>query len=183
MSSRSAKVVLGCALVLASYSLASAQIRLPTQGGNQPPPAAGPAPAPATGGVIDSVPADMNIVLQQVKQAPGYQSAEIVTGQNNYRVVRAQVNGITVLVAPEVCKDGACKALRYVSFLGKQSVDAKWINAWNAQKLWGRAAIDNDGDFQFDMTIHFWGGTSPQYIAQTADLFGASLKWLFEFKP
>lgn len=182
MRSRSAGVFLGCALAVMSYSLANAQIRLPApQGGNQPPPAA--APAPATGGLIDAVPADMNMVLQQVKQAPGYQSAEIVTGEKNYRVVRAQVNGITVLVAPEVCKDGSCKALRYVSFLGKQSVDLKWVNAWNAQKLWGRVAIDNDGDVQFDITIHFWGGTSPAYIAQTADLFGAALKWLFEFKP
>jgi Putative bacterial sensory transduction regulator len=183
MIGRSAGFLLGCALVLMSYSFASAQIRLPTPGGNQPPPAAGPAPAPAAGGMIDAVSADMNLVLQQVKKAPGYQNAEIVTGQNNYRVVRAQVNGVTVLVAPEVCKDGSCKALRYVSFLGKQGVDAKWINAWNAQKLWGRAAIDNEGDFQFDMTIHLWGGASPQYIAETADLFGAALKWLFEFKP
>jgi hypothetical protein len=181
MSRRNAAIILVCALFPIVFSLAQAQPKLqPRPGGGAPPPAQ---QQPA-GGTIDSIPADMEAVLALVKQAPGYTNVEIVTGENNYKAVRAQYNGSTILAGPEICKDGVCRGLVFFSNLGKQSsVDLAWLNAWNSQKVFGRGYLDKDGNVVFDMTIHFWGGTTPRYITESADLYGVMLKALFEFQP
>ena len=70
------------------------------------------------------------------------------------------------------------------NLLGKQqSIDLKWLNAWNAEKVFGRTYMDKEGNIVFDVAIHLWGSPSPNYIVQSADLFGVMLKSLFEFQP
>jgi len=106
MSRRIAGTILVCAFSMI-FSLAQAQPKLqPRPGGGAPPPAQQPA-----GGTIDSVPADMELVLSLVKQATGYTNVEIVTGNNNYRAVRAQINQTVVLVGPEACNEGKCRGV------------------------------------------------------------------------
>lgn len=180
MSRRIVRTILVCALSSMIFSLAQAQPKLqPRPGGGAPPPQQQPA-----AGVIDSIPANMELVLQLMKKVDGYTNVEIVTGDNNYKAVRAQFNRSTVLVGPEICKDGVCRGLVFFTNLGKQqAIDLAWLNAWNSQKVFGRAYLDKDGGVVFDMSIHFWGGTTPQYIIESADLFGVMLKALFEFQP
>lgn len=170
-----------CALFPMLVSLAQAQPKL------QPRPAP-PAPAvqsPAGGG-LDGIPANMESVLPLIQRAPGFSNAEIVRGNNNssYRAIRAQVHDTTVIVGPEICKDGVCRGLVFFANLGKQqSIDLKWLNAWNAEKVFGRTYMDKEGNIVFDVAIHLWGSPSPNYIVQSADLFGVMLKSLFEFQP
>jgi len=179
MSRRIAGTILVCAFSMI-FSLAQAQPKLqPRPGGGAPPPAQQPA-----GGTIDSVPADMELVLSLVKQATGYTNVEIVTGNNNYRAVRAQINQTVVLVGPEACNEGKCRGVVFFSNLGKQAnIDINWLNAWNAQKVFGRAYLDKDGDVVFDLAIHLWGGVTPQYITESANVYTALIKALFEFQP
>ena len=40
-----------------------------------------------------------------------------------------------------------------------------------------------EGKIGFDMAIHFSGGTTTQYITDSAELFGVMMKTLFSFKP
>jgi Putative bacterial sensory transduction regulator len=182
MSRRVARTVLFCTLFPLLCSLAHAQPKL------QPRPAA-PGPAPAqqaapAAGLIDGIPQNMESVVPLIKAAPGFSNVEIVSGDNNYKAVRAQLNGTTVVVGPEVCKDGMCKGLVFFANLGKQQgIDLAWINAWNAQKVFSRAYQDKAGNIVFDLAIHFWGATSPRFITETADLYGVMLKALFEFQP
>ena len=178
MSGCFGRLMLACALLVSASSFVQAQPKLQPRGGNSPPAAQTP------GELIESVPANMELVQGVISKVDAFKDAQILTGQNNYKFVRAQYNQINVFVGPEACQEGNCRSLTFWINLGKQQgVDQNWANAWNAQKIWGRAYLDNDGDFVFDMNIHFWGGTTPKYIAESADLFAVNMKALFEFKP
>jgi hypothetical protein len=181
MIHRIAGTVLFCALFPILASLAQAQPKLQPRPGN-PPPAPG-LQAPAGGG-LDGVPANMEAVLPLIQRAKGFSNVEIVSGNNNYRAIRAQVLQTTVIVGPEICNDGVCRGLVFFVNLGKQQgIDLNWLNAWNAQRVFGRAYMDNQGSIVFDMAVHLWGGPSANYIVQSAEVYAVMLKSLFEFQP
>jgi hypothetical protein len=181
MTRRIAGTVLFCALFPILVSLAQAQPKLQPRPGNPPPAPALQAPA---GGGLDGVAANMETVLPLIQQASGFSNVEIVSGNNNYRAIRAQVLQTTVIIGPEICQDGVCRGLVFFVNLGKQqSIDVNWLNAWNGQKVFGRAYLDKEGSIVFDMAIHLWGGPSPSYIVQSANLYAVMLKALFEFQP
>lgn len=179
MSRRIVKAILFCALFPLLSSAVLAQKLEPPAPGGQPK-----APASDGGGTINSVGADMETVLALVKQTQGISNVEIVSGSNNYKAVRGQLNGTVFLVGPEICTDGVCRALAFYANLGKQKkIDLKWLNAWNSNKVFGRAYLDKEGNVSFDMAIHFWGGVNPGFITESTDLFGVLIKSLYEFQP
>jgi hypothetical protein len=181
MTRRIAGTVLFCALFPILLSLAQAQPKLQPRPGNPPPTPSLQAPA---GGGLDGVAANMETVLPLIQRASGFSNVEIVSGNNNYRAIRAQILQTTVIIGPEICKDGICRGLVFFANLGKQqSIDLNWLNAWNAQKVFGRTYMDKEGNIVFDMAVHLWGGPSPNYIIQSADLYAVMLKALFEFQP
>lgn len=126
-------------------------------------------------------------VVELVKKAQGYSDVEIIELTKETKAVRAKVNGVNIGVLPGYCKKDdktQCKALIFFVYFGKQkNVDAKWVNAWNLNRVYGRAYLNNDGEFFFDATIHFWGGVPAVYITETAELFAVNVKDLFSFKP
>jgi hypothetical protein len=120
-----------------------------------------------------------------IKKADGYSDVEILTTKDNKtKFIRAKVNNVQMIVTREVCKEDTCRALYFYTNFGQQKdVDLKWINAYNAKYFFGKAYIDSEGKFAFDMAVHFFGGTAPEYVTQSAEVFGVMLKSLFSFKP
>ena len=183
MRRRVAGAILSCALFPLLLSLAQAQPKLQPRP-SPPAPQQQPAvPAPVAG-TIETIAQNMESVLPLIKAASGYTNVEMVTGDNNYRAVRAQINQTTVIIGPEICKEGKCRALAFFANFGKQqSIDLSWLNAWSSQTIFGKTYIDKQGNIIFSMPIHFWGGVSPRYVTESADLFSAVLKSAFEFQP
>src|SRR4051812_20073860 len=181
MRRRVARAILSCVVLPLLLSLAQAQPKLQPR----PSPAQSPQEVQAPGTpTIDSIAANMESVLPLIKVAPGFSNVEIVTGNNNYRAIRAQINQTTIIAGPEICKDGRCKGLVFFANLGKQqSIDLNWLNAWNSEKVFGRAYMDKEGNIVFDLAVHFWGGVNPRFVTESADLYASALKSLFEFQP
>jgi hypothetical protein len=163
-------------LLVVACSSAQAQPKLPSLGDDS-------SSGETAKGTLQAVP-PLDQIVELVKKAPGYSNVEIIDLTKDKKAVRAKVNDVTVGVIPMHCKDDKCMALTFALFLGKQkNVDIKWANAWNYNRLYGRAYLNNDGEFIFDMSIHFFGGITPAYITESADLFGVYVKDLFSFKP
>jgi hypothetical protein len=180
MTRRFVASIAAAILLLTPCSLAQAQPKIPSLGDDTPS-----SSTEAAKGTITEAPS-IEQVLELIKKADGYSDAEIVTStsDNKTRAVRAKVNSVIAIVLPEFCKEGKCRGLWFYTNLGKQKdVDLKWINAWNARYYFGKAYIDKEGKIGFDMAIHFSGGTTTQYITDSAELFGVMMKTLFSFKP
>jgi hypothetical protein len=79
-------------------------------------------------------------------------------------------------------ENAKCVGLQfYTQFNDK--VDQKWINSWLAKYAIGKVYINSDGKFAFDMSVHFVGGTAPEYVGGSAMVFREMLKTLWTFKP
>jgi hypothetical protein len=166
-------VILGSALVLSCSGLAQAQpqIRPPSQ---QPPAQSAPA-----GGLLYGTNADLTL---RTLQGTEFSNLEIVTieGQKH---VRGQSNGINVGFLHENCKDNSCARVTIMAFLGKQDINVDWANSWNREKAFTRVYINKDGEVIMDMDVVFFGGVSPDHFKQSAAVFNAMLKALFEYRP
>lgn len=179
MSLRLLNIALGCAVGLILAGAAQAQPRIQPPG-QQPAQPGAPAQPPAAGGLIKGTNPELSA---KALQAAGYQDVEIITIENN-KQVRGKINNVTMLVLHYGCENNACtSATFYTSFGQQQQIDINWVNAWNTEKRFAKMYIDKNSAVSFDMDIHFFGGTTPDYMTQSAVLFGHMLKLLFEFQP
>jgi hypothetical protein len=143
-------------------------------------------------GVITEAPSPEQIV-ELVKKADGFSEVQVVTDKDdkNKKWVTAKATSVpqegksvTFAIVPVVCKESKCSALWYYTHFGKaKNIDLKWINAWIGHYYFGRPFIDSQGNFSFDMTVYFFGGTAPDYVASSAVVFRSMLQTLFSFKP
>jgi hypothetical protein len=177
MTRRFVASIAAAILLLTPCSLAQAQPKLPSLGDDS-------SSTETAKGTLTNAPS-LEQLLDLIKKADGYSDAEIVTtNDNKTKFVRAKVNSVQIVVLPEVCNEGKCLALWFYTNFGKQKdVDLKWINAWNAKYLFGKAFLDKDGKLGFDMTIHFAAGMVPEYVTGSAVVFASAMKTLFSFKP
>jgi hypothetical protein len=175
MSLHSFSTIAFSILFVVACSSAQAQPKLPSLGDDT-------SSETAKGETFEVVPPADKLV-ELIKKAPGYSNVEIIENKDKKKMVRAKVNEVTVVAVPLSCKEDKCKTLVFGAYFGKQkNVDLNWVNAWNADHSLSRAYLVKD-EFYFDLGIHFWGGISPVYITETADVFGAHVKALFSFKP
>ena len=167
----------GLLLVAALSGSAVAQIRLDrpvTGGGSQSPPA-------QTGGMINALTAEQ--VMQLVGKTEGVRGAEIIKLNNGQPAVRAEINGIKFLVFLYQCENGACHTMTFFTTFGKQAIDVNWVNSFNRDQRFLRVYIDKEGAVNVEYDVHFYGGVSPNYVSQSAIVFGVFLKSLLEYKP
>lgn len=176
MSLRIFTLALGCALLLTAPAQAQPRIQPGGGGGG-----GGGAPQPAQpAGLLQATNAE---ATAEALKAAGYTDIEFVT-LNDAKQVQAKVNGVVMRVYHYSCENNACRSIQfYTSFGRQQQIDTNYVNAWNRDKRFAKLYVEANGSLSFDMDVHLYGGVGPQYIAQSAALFGQLLKILFEYKP
>jgi hypothetical protein len=63
----------------------------------------------------------------------------------------------------------------------KGEASLQTINAWNRDKLYGKAYLDKSGGIVFEMSLELRGGVTNQNIREWTDTFFISLKQFKEF--
>ena len=170
------------ALALAALSAAPVQAQPRIQPPSGGPPAQSGSPAPqGGGGLIHGTSADNTVrVLQQA----GYSKLEAVTVEGGQRHARGEAQGMTVLLLHFQCKNDSCASMTFYTSFGQQdSIDDKWINAWNTEKRFAKLNRTNRNEVVLSMDIHFFGGASQDYLKQSGVLYAGLLKALMEFQP
>jgi hypothetical protein len=79
---------------------------------------------------------------------------------------------------PDVCQG----ALVFVN-LGKASVDANWINAWNRSVYYVRASTNDDGSLIFSSHLMLSPGVTADWIKVSIATFKAGVDLSTDFKP
>jgi hypothetical protein len=125
----------------------------------------------------------MEPLLALFKQAEGWEQAQAGALDNGLKFIRTEQNKVTVVAVPDFCKEGVCKALMFMAFLGKHNVDAKWVNAYNTSTSFTKLLQNADGTLVLRMDIHFVGGTTTDYITGSASVFTLRHKEVYEFEP
>lgn len=169
------------ALAIAAADPALAQSKIQRQGGGQ----GTPQRQPTGGGLIQGTNPETTARILKQAQDAGYGEVQVITIDNK-KQVRAVSNGQPFIVFHACEKDqpDLCRSIQFATTFGQQqSIDLKWVNAWNRDWRFTKMYLDNEGQLIFTMDVHFYGGTSPEYISQSASFFAALLQKAFEFEP
>ena len=69
------------------------------------------------------------------------------------------------------CTDGAdCTTIQFMSsYVNPGAVDSTAINTWNAEKRFGKAFLDDEGDPVIEMNVNLWSGVSENNLNDTFD--------------
>lgn len=173
---RLSSALVGCAMALMVAGMAEAQPRLQPPGGGG---GGGGPPQQQTGGVIAGTTAEQTA---QALQAVGYSDVQFLEHEGR-RHVRAKAGETPVLVIHDNCEGQVCRVLSFNVFFGEQrTIDASYMNAWNAQKRWAKLYRAQNGHLIFAMDALVMG-VQAQYVNLKASLFANMLKQLFDFKP
>ena len=185
MMSRVVSALAGVGLALSLVGTVQAQgIRLdrpvtgqPTQGGG----GGGAGGGGAAGGLVTSITPEQGLRLLQ---AGGLQKGEILSLDGGQKAFRGELGGFKVVGLYVGCQGTNCSSIAFYAFFqASDSVDGNYLNAFNRDSRFSRVFLDKEGALVLSMDMHMGGGVSPAFITQTGALFGASLKYLSEFKP
>ncbi|MEF2071258.1 YbjN domain-containing protein [Consotaella aegiceratis] len=120
-------------------------------------------------GPLDAADLIQTADLDQIaNMARGYGSATVTSGEDAY--VRGRIDGTLYAIFPEDCDDGACKSVRFYAAWSDVSVDPETINAWNRERRFSKAYIDEAGDPVLEMDVNLRYGV-------TIASFDDSLDW------
>ncbi|WP_375460417.1 YbjN domain-containing protein [uncultured Enterovirga sp.] len=182
MMSRVVSALAGLGLAISVTAGAQAQgIRLdrpvigqPTQGGS-------PTGGGATSGLVTGITPEQGLRLLQ---QGGLQKGELVTIDGGGKAFRGELAGFKVVGLFVGCQGSNCSSIAFYAFFqASDSVDGNFLNAFNRDSRFSRVFLDKEGSLVLSMDMHMGGGVSPAFITQTGALFGASLKYLSEFRP
>jgi len=137
----------------------------------------GPKPAAGTGGVINRITPEQ---LASTLTAAGFKSQ--VKTNNNQKFVASTIHGFNAVVAPFDCNAQGCGNLQFIVWFNDK-VNLDFVNAWNNQYRFAKAAIDSDGDVKFSVDVFLDGGVTSENIVNYAKLFDYMVGELTKFKP
>ena len=167
----------GCLLLMPSPSLAQLGPKNP-----QPP---RPAPAPAPGGAGGALSKITPEQTAAALTAAGYR-AQVATTKDKaptkYVTTKMHNGDFTVTVYFAQCDAQGCGSLQFTSWFNDK-LPPDWVNAFNFQFRFGRAALDKDGDLRFSLDVGLWGGITLENLKEYARLFDALLDELTKFDP
>lgn len=187
MMSRVVSALAGLGLAVSLVGAVQAQgIRLdrpvtgqPSQGGGGAGGGTGGGTAP--GGLITSITPEQALRLLQ---AGGVQKGELLSLDGGQKAFRGELGGFKVVGLFVGCQGTNCSSIAFYAFFqANDSVDGNYLNAFNRDSRFSRVFLDKEGSLVLSMDMHMGGGVSPAFITQTGALFGASLKYLSEFRP
>lgn len=125
----------------------------------------GPAPASAQA-LIDGTDPDAIVEI-----AKGYGEAVLETDNTGDPMISGKMDRTNYVVFFYGCTDGAdCSTIQFMSsYTNVDGMNSDLINAWNAEKRFGKAYLDSDGDPVIEMNVNLWAGVSPDNLNDTFD--------------
>jgi hypothetical protein len=134
--------------------------------------------APTGGSIINRITPEQ---LASALTAAGYKS-QVKTTNDNQKFVASSIHGFNVVESLFDCNAQGCGNLQFIVwFNDKVSLD--FVNAWNAQYRFAKAAIDSDGDVAFSIDIYLDGGVTLDNVKNYAKVFDYMLGEVTKFKP
>lgn len=165
---------LAALLMLAAAPQALAQKRMPQQ---EAPPQRG--ESSAMGETVGRITAQQ---MAGVLRNRG-NNAEILNDNNRARI-RTQIGGRRVTVFFYACNDGGCQSIQYRAiFQRNDRYTLAFVNAWNYEKRFAKAYLDNDGDLVLEWDVDFDGGVSVPFISESVQTFQTMLNAFDRFTP
>ena len=125
------------------------------------------APLPATAQtLVDATNLDSILAI-----AKDYGTAELETDSTGDPMVSGTIGPTQYAVFFYGCTDGAdCTTIQFMSsYVNPGAVDATAINSWNAEKRFGKAFLDDEGDPVIEMNVNLWSGVSENNLNDTFD--------------
>lgn len=102
--------------------------------------------------------------------AKGYGSATLKKDSRNDPLIVGRIDNTRYSVIFQGCKANRdCKEITISAAWGGVKVSMSEINAWNRDKKFGKAYLDNDGDPTLEMTINLKYGVSQENLDDTFD--------------
>ena len=125
------------------------------------------APLPVTAQtLVDAT--DLDSILAIAKD---YGTAELEKDSTGDPMVSGTIGPTQYAVFFYGCTDGAdCTTIQFMSsYVNPGAVDATAINSWNAEKRFGKAFLDDEGDPVIEMNVNLWSGVSENNLNDTFD--------------
>jgi hypothetical protein len=119
----------------------------------------------------------------QILTQGGFKSEVVASGNDRLVRVALPKSKYNANVVFYNCIALGCTSYRIVAWDTTKTLNTAFANAWNAQWLFTKAYIDDEGDFAFTYDIDMSGGISQNAIKQSAGLFDALLIELAQFNP
>lgn len=115
-------------------------------------------------------------------KAKGYR-AEIQTGDDGDPVILSGAEGSNFRVFFYTCRKGPrCAAIQFMAaFDLEKGMSLGDINAWNRDKRFGRAYLDNEMDPFIEMDVDFEHGATSEAVANAIDTWVAVLPAFREY--
>jgi len=129
------------------------------------------APVQASG-LIDAT--DPGRILQIAK---GFGSAELTRDSTGDPFITGRMDGIKYGIFFYGCEKGRdCDDIEFVASWTKTGATLDKLNEWNANRRYGTAFIDKDGDVGLKMTTNIDYGVSKKNLEDSFDWWGKAMK-------
>ena len=102
--------------------------------------------------------------------ARGFGSASLESDAIGEPMIQGRMSGIPYQVYFHRCDDAGenCSVIRFYNYW-TEFVSMESINEWNAEKLFSKAYIDEDGDAVLEMTANLYGGVTQINLDDSFD--------------
>lgn len=102
--------------------------------------------------------------------ASGYGSATLGTDPDGDPEITGRIEGTRYQVLFYGCTDGkGCKSIQLVAGWTDSPVELTALNAWNADRRFGKAYLDLDGDPAIEMNVNLDFGVTARNLDDTFD--------------
>jgi len=114
--------------------------------------------------------------------AHGFGNAEIESDGVGDPMISGKMNGTRYNIYFFGCKDSTnCSRIQFRAGFTDPHVSIRDLNVWNADKLFGRAYLDEEGDAIVEMTINLKYGVTEKNFIDTFEFWEIVLRDFREF--
>lgn len=115
-----------------------------------------------------------------VELAKGFGSANLETDTDGSPMITGRMDGTRYVVYFYGCDDGKeCDDIQFAASWSDAKVDPKDINAWNMNKRFAKAYLDDQGDPVIDLSVNIDYGVTVRNLEDTFDWWSIAMR---EFK-
>ncbi len=91
-------------------------------------------------------------------------------------MLRGRMAGVDFVTSFYGCEGAQCTSVMFTTFFTpERPVPLAVVNAWNADRRFGKAYIDDEGDLGFEMNVNLFGGVSEANPIDTVDWWRVAL--------
>jgi len=115
--------------------------------------------------------------------AQSYGEATLDTDNTGDPMISGLIGQTNYVVFFYGCTDNAdCSTIQFMSsYTNIDGVDLDVVNTWNADKRFGKAYLDSDGDPVIEMNVNLWSGVSADNLNDTFDWWRVVLESFEEY--